>query len=170
MCPALESIIKWEALYEHMCMKWLSYIYKVSQFCPACAAAASCPRMQLPWTPLPKPPFISHLSCSFTNLLLYCHWTNGGQSYTIHVNQPIHSFLVGSLKPLPPRNHWTGWFVPAIIHERLEKNYTVGCGWGGPVHTHPQSQFTWGQGHFTHEIESPWPLNFKHSHWWKRRS
>ena len=25
-------------------------------------------------------------------------------------------------------------------------------------------------GHFTHEIKSSWPLNFKHSHWWKRRS
>jgi len=23
--------------------------------------------------------------------------------------------------------------------------------------------------HFTHETESPWPLHFKHSHWWKRR-
>jgi len=26
------------------------------------------------------------------------------------------------------------------------------------------------KGHFTHEIESPWPLHFKHSRWWKRRS
>jgi hypothetical protein len=26
------------------------------------------------------------------------------------------------------------------------------------------------KGHFTHEIESRWPLHFKHSHWWKRRS
>jgi hypothetical protein len=25
-------------------------------------------------------------------------------------------------------------------------------------------------GHFTHETESPWPLHFKHSHWWERRS
>jgi hypothetical protein len=25
-------------------------------------------------------------------------------------------------------------------------------------------------GHFTHKIESPWPLHFKHSHWWTRRS
>ena len=24
------------------------------------------------------------------------------------------------------------------------------------------------KGHFTHESESPWPLHFKHSHWWKR--
>ena len=24
-------------------------------------------------------------------------------------------------------------------------------------------------GHFTHETESPWPVNFKHSHWSKRR-
>ena len=23
---------------------------------------------------------------------------------------------------------------------------------------------------FTHETESPWPVHFKHSHWWKRRS
>ena len=22
--------------------------------------------------------------------------------------------------------------------------------------------------HFTHETESPWPVYFKHSHWWKR--
>jgi hypothetical protein len=26
------------------------------------------------------------------------------------------------------------------------------------------------EGHFTHEIESLWPLHFEHSHWWKRRS
>jgi hypothetical protein len=26
------------------------------------------------------------------------------------------------------------------------------------------------KGHFTHETESPWPLHFKHSHWWKRQS
>ena len=26
------------------------------------------------------------------------------------------------------------------------------------------------KGHFTHETESPWPLHFKHSHWWKRGS
>ena len=26
------------------------------------------------------------------------------------------------------------------------------------------------KGHFTHETEGPWPLHFKHSHWWKRRS
>ena len=25
------------------------------------------------------------------------------------------------------------------------------------------------KGHFTHKTESPWPLHFKHSHWWKRR-
>ena len=24
------------------------------------------------------------------------------------------------------------------------------------------------EGHFTHETESPWPLHFKHSHWWKK--
>jgi hypothetical protein len=28
----------------------------------------------------------------------------------------------------------------------------------------------WCKGHFTHETESPWPLHFKHSYWWKRRS
>ena len=26
------------------------------------------------------------------------------------------------------------------------------------------------KGHFTHETESPWPLHFKHSHWWERWS
>ena len=26
------------------------------------------------------------------------------------------------------------------------------------------------KGHFTHETESPWPLHFKYSHWWKRWS
>ena len=26
------------------------------------------------------------------------------------------------------------------------------------------------KGHFAHETESPCPLHFKHSHWWKRRS
>ena len=26
------------------------------------------------------------------------------------------------------------------------------------------------KGHLTHETESLWPLQFKHSHWWKRRN
>ena len=26
------------------------------------------------------------------------------------------------------------------------------------------------EGHFTHETDSPWPLHFEHSHWWRRRS
>ena len=26
------------------------------------------------------------------------------------------------------------------------------------------------KGHFTHKTESPWPLHFKHSYWWKRRT
>ena len=30
--------------------------------------------------------------------------------------------------------------------------------------------FTHIEGHFTHETESPWPLHFEHSHWWKRWS
>jgi hypothetical protein len=32
----------------------------------------------------------------------------------------------------------------------------------------------WGpittKGHFPHKTKSPWPLHFKHSHWWKRRN
>ena len=27
-----------------------------------------------------------------------------------------------------------------------------------------------GRAYFTHATESPWPLHFKHSHWWKRWS
>ena len=26
------------------------------------------------------------------------------------------------------------------------------------------------ESHLTHKTESPWPLRFKHSHWWKRQS
>ena len=33
-----------------------------------------------------------------------------------------------------------------------------------------QAGFGFTKGHFTQEIESPWPWHFKHSHWWKRRS
>ena len=32
---------------------------------------------------------------------------------------------------------------------------------------------TWlcrAKGRFTHDMETMWPLHFKHSHWWKRRS
>jgi hypothetical protein len=27
-----------------------------------------------------------------------------------------------------------------------------------------------GKGHFTHETKGPWPLHFRHSHWWRRWS
>ena len=40
---------------------------------------------------------------------------------------------------------------------KLANNYTT-----------PLNHYT--KGHFTHETESPWPLHFKHSHWWRGRS
>ena len=73
-----------------------------------------------------------------------------------------------------------------------------GKGYKPPPRTHPESQGVWWitlndivivghgnflehalslvmgisvghiEGHFTHKTESPWPLHFKHSHWWKR--
>ena len=42
---------------------------------------------------------------------------------------------------------------------------SVWCYWL-PIHS---SKWRLG-GHFTHETESPWPLHFKHSYWWERRS
>jgi hypothetical protein len=32
------------------------------------------------------------------------------------------------------------------------------------------NHFLNNKGHFTHKTESPWPLHFKHYHWWKWRS
>ena len=33
-----------------------------------------------------------------------------------------------------------------------------------------QLGWVYTKGHFTHEIESPRPVHFKHSNWWERRS
>ena len=38
------------------------------------------------------------------------------------------------------------------------------------VYSSIDSSKTAAKGHFTHETESPWPLHFDHSHWWKRQS
>jgi hypothetical protein len=46
----------------------------------------------------------------------------------------------------------------------------------GPLHTMAKVEkverpsVSTNQGHFIHETDSPWPLHFKHSHWWKRQS
>jgi hypothetical protein len=45
----------------------------------------------------------------------------------------------------------------------------------GIVHWWPAPKIVGGllidiEDHFTHEVESPWQVHFKHSHWWRRRS
>ena len=40
---------------------------------------------------------------------------------------------------------------------------------GGTCHS-PRRECVSLKGHFTHKTEGPWPLHFKHSHWWKRWS
>ena len=37
------------------------------------------------------------------------------------------------------------------------------------IHSGYHGRRNQSKGHFTHETESPCPLHFKHSHWWKRR-
>ena len=39
-----------------------------------------------------------------------------------------------------------------------------------PLKLIPISSELHTKGPFTHETESPWPLHFNHSYWWKRRS
>ena len=48
-----------------------------------------------------------------------------------------------------------GWEVRVLI---ITRSRLLAHVWSDP------------KGHFTHETESPVPLHFKHSHWWKRRS
>ena len=49
-------------------------------------------------------------------------------------------------------------------------------GYGFTFHTHATNvcgSYTMvgtSKSHFTHETKGMWPLHFKHSHWWKRRS
>ena len=46
-------------------------------------------------------------------------------------------------------------FMPTQFHRKE----VIGYGVWGPC-----------KGHFTYKTESPWPLHFKHPHWWERRS
>ena len=47
----------------------------------------------------------------------------------------------------------------------------VGYNAWNSLESHPKTTVSWSpKDHFTHETENPWPLHFKHSHWWKRRS
>ena len=66
-------------------------------------------------------------------------------------------------------------YLNGCIHKR-EVTIIVQTSVGGlcmlfPVISHIVGMvYLKNQGHFTHETESPWPLHFKHSDWWKRRS
>jgi hypothetical protein len=50
------------------------------------------------------------------------------------------------------------------------KIQTVKVGWHEWINEPKDIHVTLTYGHFTHETESPWPIHFKHSHWWKRQS
>ena len=50
------------------------------------------------------------------------------------------------------------WTNPSIMHDTICALIHKKC--------HPRSSHS--EGHFTKEIDSPWPLHFKHSHWWNR--
>ena len=66
-----------------------------------------------------------------------------------------------------------------LLIKRCKLSYFIGYWWPQPyeVACTPNigpsyiSALSWKpKGHFTRETESPWPLHFKHSHSWKRRS
>ena len=65
------------------------------------------------------------------------------------------------------------------LKSELQTPYVTDFGWlpnFGPFQRVPPGLFPHGRAnkpnksHFTHETESPWPLHFKRSHWWKRWS
>ena len=91
----------------------------------------------------------------------------------VYKNGPYHGLQRNLLVP-QHRWHVTPWLVRGVklcfIETAIFYRSTLqGLHW----HLTNNNNYLVGkkiQGHFTHEIESPWPLHFKHSHWWKRRS
>jgi hypothetical protein len=64
---------------------------------------------------------------------------------------------------------------PWLHKTTFPNTHSTAFGWESRVLTITRSQHlahVWSgpKGHVTHKTESPWPLHFKHSHWWKRRS
>ena len=70
-----------------------------------------------------------------------------------------------------PRN-WGSMWVGNENHMFFKDSLSVG-GWElykWHLHIYLLQGDLTNEDHFTHETESPWPLHFKHSHWWQRLS
>ena len=64
------------------------------------------------------------------------------------------------------------WSMRRFIlkNEHLEGTYKTWLPSSCSYHIHRYKFNHDYDSHFTHKTESTWPLHFKHSHWWKRRS
>jgi hypothetical protein len=62
-------------------------------------------------------------------------------------------------------------YITTILHQQRACTFhiRIPCQRIGPPSTW-RFWFCQSKGHFTHETESPWPVHFNHSHWWKKRS
>ena len=65
--------------------------------------------------------------------------------------------------------HSLGHYFPPLCHKFY---YQFVCFYAANSNHHGYSSSARDghQGHFTHKTECPWPMHFKHSHRWKRRS
>jgi hypothetical protein len=96
--------------------------------------------------------------CSFDQVL--SHWFPTRKSPTqVWAGWPSIEGGVGGARPSRMKmwsslGHFTGDVLFGIFWAKI--------GWDSSVSK--------SKGHFTHQTKSPWPLHFKHSHWWKRQS
>jgi hypothetical protein len=67
--------------------------------------------------------------------------------------------------------HTTSTLINMKVIAEYDSTYSVAKHWWELLclsQTYPWSDQA--EHHFKHESESPWPLHFKHSHWWKQWS
>ena len=82
----------------------------------------------------------------------------------VHVSMPQFC----SSDPSPPA-HKTGEIYFNLLRSTLKKKFRVHFK-NLQLMTYVWNGGFQAKGHFTHKTESPWPVLFKHFHWWKRRS
>jgi hypothetical protein len=105
-------------------------------------------------------------TCLINQIMLFGVWSLHMLLWPIRYASGHHPTLVDTFHPcrLPPIGSWT------TCQHKIRWWPNLGCTSIEELRCSYLNTHIYYRGHFTHETKNMWPLHFKHSLWWKRRS